>query len=76
VKALGVKIFVGYLVASIALGILMVIMRVVEVYAIASLFSGLNGLLQLVARIGGMLHTHDTTVKVYPNLGQPIAFKK
>jgi hypothetical protein len=76
VKAIGVKIFVGYLVASIGLGVLVVVSNIIGIYGVGYAFSSVNGILQLLARIGAVLHTHDTTVKVYPNLGQPIVFKK
>jgi hypothetical protein len=74
-KSLGIKIFIGYVVATIGIAVLVVICNVAGIYSVGTIFTLLNSLFQLGARVGAMLHTHDTTVKAFPNLGAPIVFK-
>lgn len=40
------------------------------------LFSILNWFFGLVMHIGSAIHTHDETVRSYPQLGRPILFEK
>ena len=70
-KILGVKVFAAFFVASI------LVYAGLAALTLAGVYLGFVGsIFQLVAHVGGALHTHDVIVKAYPNLGAPIAFKK
>jgi hypothetical protein len=74
-KALGVKIFVAYLVLTIAIPITIgVVGGVLGIYGLWSIWR-LAYLARLLLHPLAMVHTHDATVKLYPHLGQPILFK-
>lgn len=67
-KPLGVKIFIAYLVVTIAMPI---------AFGLGGLWFiwQLTYLIRLLVHPLAMIHTHDATVKAFPNLGQPILFK-
>jgi hypothetical protein len=74
-KALGVKIFVGYLVLTVALPVAVgVVGSVVGMYGLWSIWQ-LAYLARLIIHPLAMIHTHDATVKIAPQLGQPLVFK-
>ncbi len=74
-KALGVKIFIGYLVITIAIPIAVGVMGgLLGLYGLWSIWR-LAYLVRLLIHPLAMLHTHDATVKLRPELGQPILFK-
>ena len=74
-KSSAIKLFVVYLVASIVLSVLVSITYSIS-YSLGGLMSGLYSLIQLALHVGGMIHTHDETVRAFPQLGQPIYFKQ
>ncbi|HWL88336.1 MAG TPA: hypothetical protein VNO21_21175, partial [Polyangiaceae bacterium] len=75
-KAIGVKIFVAWLVLSVAGGILLVVLQSILGYALTSLLWKLFELAQFLAHPVSAIHTHDMACKLNPQLGQPILFKK
>jgi len=75
-KAIGVKIFVAYLVIMIGVPVLFGILgSITGVYQLGYVWSLFN-LLRLIAHPLSLFHTHDTACKLNPQLGSPILFKK
>jgi len=74
-KTLAFKIFGGYIAVTVGVVILQILFALAGVPFINSMFSLLGTIVHLVSHVGGMIHTHDTVVKYYPNLGNPIFFK-
>jgi hypothetical protein len=72
---LALVIFVGYFVASVALGIVAAVLGAISAI-LAGLFGLVSSLFHLAVHILAMLHTHDETVRAYPHLGNAIVFKK
>lgn len=74
-KTLGIKIFVAYLVVMIFLPVaISIVSSITGIYALGYLGYAFH-LLRLVIHPGAAIHSHDCTVKLNPQLGQPIFFK-
>ena len=73
-KSLGIKIFIAYLVVTVvipvAFGIIGSITGIYQLWWIMRLANVFR-----LAHIASAIHTHDATVKLNPQLGQPIFFK-
>jgi len=74
-KPMAIKIFVAYLAIMIFLPVAInIVSRVTGIYAIGYLGYAFH-LLRLIIHPGAAIYTHDCTVKLNPQLGQPLFFK-
>lgn len=75
-KAMGIKILLGYFACMWVIPIMARIMASVTGIYIFGWFGYPFHLLGLLFHVGSMIYTHDSTVKMVPSLGQPIFFKQ
>jgi hypothetical protein len=73
-KSLGIKIFIAYIVVTLVIpmvfGIIGSVTGIYQLWWIMRLANVFR-----LAHIASAIHTHDATVKLNPQLGQPIFFK-